>query len=104
MVSRPDLPIGVGVPSTATLRTEILEFRGFDSSRILIFRGGIIMPTGSFSERLSQRILVGIILIGRLGAPQVRGCSGERNPCSPFGDPVVFLRRGRCAFPQCKCR
>ena len=35
---------------TANLRTKILDFRGFDSSRILILRGLILVSTGSFSE------------------------------------------------------
>ena len=58
--------------STANLRTKILDFRGFDSSRILIVRGGILMCVGNCPEVLSQRILVGIILVGRLGVPLVR--------------------------------
>ena len=52
---------------TANLRTKILDFRGFYSSVILILRGGILMSIGSFSKSLSQRILVGIILVGRFG-------------------------------------
>ena len=55
----------------ANLRTKLLEFRGFDSSIILILRGGIPMPIGNVPESLSQAILVGIILVGRLGVPQV---------------------------------
>ena len=43
---------------TANLRTKILAFRGFDSGRILILRGGILMSIGNFPEMLSQRILV----------------------------------------------
>ena len=50
--------------STANLRAKILDSRGFDSSRILNLRGGIIMSTGSFQDMLSQRILAGIILVG----------------------------------------
>ena len=53
---------------TATnLCTKILDFRRFDSSRILILRGGILMPVRNFPELLSQRILAGIVLVGRLG-------------------------------------
>ena len=76
---------------TANLRTKILDFRGFHSSRILILRGGIPRPirdspeslsqailawmmlvgiprpVGDFPEDLSQTILVGMILVGRLG-------------------------------------
>ena len=52
---------------TANLCTKILDFRGFDSSRILIVRVGILMPIGRLPESLSQGILVWIILVGRLG-------------------------------------
>ena len=52
---------------TANLRTKILDFRGFDSSIILILRGGILRSLGNFPETVSQQILVGIILAGRLG-------------------------------------
>ena len=38
------------VRSTANLRTKILDFRGFDSSIILIVRGGIPRPVGNFPE------------------------------------------------------
>ena len=40
--------------------TKILGFRGFDSSIILILRGGILMSIGSFPEMSSQQILEGI--------------------------------------------
>ena len=56
---------------TANLRAQILDFRGFDSSRILILRGGIIMSIGNFLESLSQAILVGRFLVGRLGVLSV---------------------------------
>ena len=52
---------------TVNLRAKILDFRGFDSSNILILRGGILMSIGNLPEVLSQRILVWIILVGRLG-------------------------------------
>ena len=53
--------------SAADLRTKILDFRGLDSSRILSLRGGILISIGDFPGSLSQRILAGIILVGRLG-------------------------------------
>ena len=64
----------ISVNSTASLRTTVLDFTGFDSSRILNLRGGILLSTGNFPEMLSQRILIGIILrwiilAGRLGVP-----------------------------------
>ena len=52
---------------TANLRTEILDFRGFDSSIILIVRGGIGGPLGNFPEVLSQAILPGIIFRREIG-------------------------------------
>ena len=50
---------------TANIRTNIMDFRGFDSSRILKLRGGIPRAIGDFPESLSQAILVGIMLVGR---------------------------------------
>ena len=47
---------------TAKLRTTILDFRGFDSSRILVLRGAIPMPMGDFPEVLSRRVFPGIVL------------------------------------------
>ena len=46
---------------TANFRTKILDFGGFDSSGILILRGGIPRPIGNFPKSLSQAILVGIM-------------------------------------------
>ena len=40
---------------------------GLDSNIILILRGGIPRPKGNIPESLSQAILAGIILVGRLG-------------------------------------
>ena len=49
--------------STPNLPTNIVDFGGFDSSTILIIRGGIPRPIGDFPESLSQAILVGIMLV-----------------------------------------
>ena len=54
-------------PGAADLLTSIMDFRGFDSSIILILRGGILMSIGDSLQVLSQAVLVGIILVGRLG-------------------------------------
>ena len=56
---------------TANLRTNIVDFRGFDSSIVLMLRGGIPGPIGNLPESLSQAILVGIISVGRLGVCRV---------------------------------
>ena len=49
-----------------SLRTNIMDFRGFDSSIISFLRGGIPRPIGDFQESWSQATLVGIMLVGRL--------------------------------------
>ena len=58
-------PIVAERRSTAHLCTKILDFRGFDSSIILVSRGGILMSTGNLLESLGQAILVGMILVGK---------------------------------------
>ena len=45
----------------------IVGFRGFDSSIMLILRGGFLMPIGNFPGSLSQAMLVGTMLVGGLG-------------------------------------
>ena len=40
------------------LRTKLLDFRGFDSSIILILRCGILMSIENLPDFLSQQILV----------------------------------------------
>ena len=92
--------------STANLRTTIMDFRGFHSSLILILRGGILMFIGDFPESLSQAILVGKMLVGRLGEfPQC-----ERRPLAPdLGHPgrsfSSRLERGqeRCGPKPIRC-
>ena len=68
MIMSPALPGGI----SNDLPTKILDFRGFDSSRILIVRGGILMSIGNFPESLTQAILVGRFLVGRLGVSNTR--------------------------------
>ena len=52
---------------TPNLPTNIVDFRGLDSSIILISRGGILMSRGDSPESLSQAMSVGTMLVGRLG-------------------------------------
>ena len=52
---------------TANLHQNIMGFRGFASSRISILRDAIPRPIGNFPESLIQAILVGIMLVGRVG-------------------------------------
>ena len=44
-----------------------MDFRGFDSSIILLVRGALPRPIGNSPESASQQILAGIVLVGRLG-------------------------------------
>ena len=80
--------------STANLRTKIIDFRGFDSSVVLIFRGGISRPIGNFPESLSQAILVVIILVGRLGIG-LRGLTSSRTSplASGWSRVLMFCQR-----------
>ena len=81
------------VNAAANLRTEILDFRGFDSSRILISRGGIVMSVETLQEMLSQRIVVGTILVGRLCARPIRKLGGGEESLAA-GLPGFGLRKG----------
>ena len=76
----------------------VLDFRGFDSSRILISSEGILMSIGNFLEMLSQRILAGIISVGRLG---VVGTPASRNST---GGKAVDCARCLCGNLGCECR
>ena len=58
------VPVPVLSPN---LPTNIVGFRGVDSSIILIQRGGILRPIGDLLESLSQAMLVGTMLVGGLG-------------------------------------
>ena len=50
-----------------SLPTNIVDFGELDSSTLLIVRVGIPRPIGDFPESLTQAMLVGIMLVGRLG-------------------------------------
>ena len=74
---------------TANLRTKIKDVRGPDSSVILILRVAILMCLGSFLESLSQRILAGILLVGRLGAQNIIPTpQGKVKRCMGFWPPI----------------
>ena len=91
--------IGTGFMRMANPCTKILDFRGFDSSIILISRGGIPRPIGNFPEISSQRILVGRLGVRYLaewvpsppGKHALQNC--EQAPASPFHDPCLDARR-----------
>ena len=53
-------------------RTKILDFRGFDSSILLILRVGILMSIGDFPEMLSHKVLVGRLRVVPVGHIQTR--------------------------------
>jgi len=50
-----------------SLRTTIPDFRKFDLNMLLMLTGGIVLSIGTFLETWCQRILVWMILVGRLG-------------------------------------
>ena len=52
---------------TLNLLTNIVDFGGFASIIMLTLRGGIRICIGDFAESVSQAIVVGIMLVGRLG-------------------------------------
>ena len=57
--------------STPNPPTNIVDFRRFGSSIILVDRGGIPRPIGDFPETLNQAMLVGTLLVGGLGIKPV---------------------------------
>ena len=78
---------------TANLCTNIMDFRGFDSSIIFILRGRIPKPIGNFPESLSQPILVGIMLAGRLGVVRAVACGVKGLIWAPMAPrPFSYLR------------
>ena len=79
--------------STPNLPTNIVDFKGFDSSIIWILRGGIPRPIGDFPESLGQAMLVGIMSVGRLGVARVSGSRG-RVRCGGVGSGSGKLGRG----------
>ena len=77
-----DGPICVNLSRAPNPRTNIMDFRGFDSSIILILRRGISRPIGKFPESLTQAILVGVMFVGRLGLRHSVGFRRGASPCS----------------------
>ena len=65
--------------STTNLRTKTVDFRGFNSSIILIYRGGILRPKGNFPENVCQRILAGRLGVFRSRTP--RGALLNQGTC-----------------------
>ena len=65
--------------ATPDLPANIVEFRGFDSSIVLILRGGIPRPIGDSPESSSQAMLVGTMLVGRLGVLISGNCYNNNN-------------------------
>ena len=55
----------------------------------LIIRGGILMSIGDFPESLSQAILVGIMLVGRLGVLPSAQCEAHSLTCC-----ILIVREG----------
>ena len=71
--------------STANLPTNTMDVRVFDSSMILIVRGGISRPTGDFPESWTQAMLLGMILVGRLAVAPPLHAAGREEQGLPEG-------------------
>ena len=75
--------------------TNIVDFREFDSSIILFLRDGIPRPIGDFPESLSPAMLVGIMLVGRLGAHSAtevaKKAIGDHSPDDAPADGDFYL-------------
>ena len=54
-----------------------MDFGGLYSSIMSTQRGGILMSLGDFPESLSQAMLLGIMLVGRLGVPPSQTLRGR---------------------------
>ena len=89
---------------TPNLPTKIVDLGGFDSSVMSLLRGRIPRPIGDFPESLSQAMLVGIMLAGRLGvafmnsmSPPARGATKtskqKRRPCRTNGTATCTARK-----------
>ena len=72
---------GVNEEPTPNLPTNIVDFRGFDSSTILNLRGGILMSIGDFPESLSQAMLVGVMFVEGLGVSDDTDDQGSPSHC-----------------------
>ena len=84
----PSRPWVHGSGDAPNLPTKVLDIRGLDSSRILMLRGGILSSIGDLPESLSQAILVGRLLVGRLGVAHAarheqQGTRHRRPPTAP---------------------
>ena len=78
----------------ANLHTKILDFGGFDSSLILVLRGGILMSVGNFFDLSSEHILVGRDNLSReIGRKSSEPESLARAPVSEFRELAVLLNR-----------
>ena len=77
--------------SATNLRTEILDFRGFGSSIILVSRGGILMPTGNFLDKGAGPGFGGNVqrsvlpLTDGCAVASLVGCAETALPAKPYG-------------------
>ena len=87
---------------TVNLRTKILDFRGFDSSRILISRGGIPRPIGNSPKYLRSTTLDWRILSLRVDRTAGSHAGFHDLPCglSRHQDATLFYQLPM--YPACK--
>ena len=75
--------------TTPNLSTKIVDFRGFDSSTILIQRGEIPRPIGDLPEKLSQAMLVGTMWRLGVAVSDKQGCCRSGG----FYQPAISLHK-----------
>ena len=76
---------------TPNLPTNIVDFRGFDSSTILNVRGEILMSIGDFLEILSQAMLVWCNVSREIGRSSVLVLNDtEELRCDMIWDDIIL--------------
>ena len=95
---------GCFVPA-ANLPTNIADFRGFDSSTILILRGWNAQAhrdcLGIFPESLTRTMLVGTMLVGGLGVSSCAGPGRRRDARLRVVAVVLRSAKGGAVEPGC---
>ena len=79
------------MPCTPSLPTNIVDLRGFDSSIILILRGGILMSIVHFPKSLSQAMLVGGNVSREIGHKVLIGQGKRRMTFEAPPEPFMLL-------------
>ena len=89
MPNRVSLWLWLGICCTVSLHTQILDFRGFDSSRILNYKGWNSQAPRELPGKLeSSNLSREILSIGRLG---VARCALAEEPMSDAAAEIIII-------------